>query len=128
MVPSKFNRYLNHFLEEKVPIGRYKNPVKCDATDLENIRYSNVVIQISDYKEALFNAKKDDFIYSDPPYHPMSTMANFTGYTKRGFGNNDQSELVKNFSVLNDRGCKVLLSNSDTSFIRRLYSDSSDYY
>jgi DNA adenine methylase len=113
-----------------VPIGKYKNPVICDATNLENVsnalRYSKAVIQISDYKEALFNAKKDDFIYLDSPYHPLSSTANFTGYTDYGFGNNDQLELAKIFVGLNDRGCKVLLSNSDTPFIRRLYSDFSD--
>lgn len=114
-----------------VPMRRYKNPIICDSTNLENVsnavRYSKAVIEISDYKEALFNAKKDDFIYLDPPYHPMSSTANFTGYTDSGFGDNDQLELAKIFVGLNDRGCKVLLSNSDTSFIRRLYSDFSDY-
>lgn len=114
-----------------VPIGRYKNSVICDVTNLENVsnalRYSKAVIQISDYKEALLNAKKGDFIYLDPPYHPMSSTANFTGYTHSGFGDNDQLELSKIFVGLNDRGCKVLLSNSGTSFIRTLYSDFSDH-
>jgi len=113
-------------------MGEYKNPLICDATNLENIsnalRYSKAIIQIADYKEALHNAKKDDFIYLDPPYHPMSSTANFTSYTNYGFGNNDQLALVKIFVALNDRGCKVLLSNSDTSFIRKLYSDFSDYF
>jgi DNA adenine methylase len=114
-----------------VPIGRYKNPVICDVTNLENVsnalRYSKAMIQVADYKKALHNAEKGDFIYLDPPYHPVSSTANFTGYTDYGFSNNDQSELVKIFVALNDRGCKVILSNSDTPFIRRLYSNFSDY-
>lgn len=73
------------------------------------------------------SAKKDDFIYLDPPYHPVSSTANFTSYTNSGFSDNDQSELAKIFVALNDRRCKVLLSNSETTFIRRLYSNFSDY-
>jgi DNA adenine methylase len=115
-----------------VPIGKYKNLVICDATNLENVsntlRYSKAVIQIRDYKEILINAKKGDFIYLDPPYHPTSSTANFTGYTESGFGDNEQLELAKTFVELNDRGCKVILSNSDTPFIRRLYSEFSDYF
>lgn len=114
-----------------VPIGRYKNPLICDGSNLENVsnalRYSKAVIQVSDYKEALLNAEKGDFIYLDPPYHPMSSTANFTGYTDCGFGDRDQSELAKIFVELNDRNCKVLLSNSDTPFIRRLYSDFANH-
>jgi len=114
-----------------VPIGRYKNPVICHATNLENVsnalRYSKAVIQVADYKAVLFNAKKDDFIYLDPPYHPTSSTANFTGYTDYGFSDKDQSELAKVFVELNDRNCKVLLSNSDTPFIRKLYSGFSSH-
>jgi len=114
-----------------VPMGRYKNPVICDGTNLENVstvlRYSKAVIQVADYREALHNTEKDDFIYLDPPYHPMSSTANFTGYTGYGFGDKDQSELAKVFAELNDRNCKVLLSDSDTQFIRKLYSGFSSY-
>jgi DNA adenine methylase len=114
-----------------VPIGRYKNPFICDVTNLENVsnalRYSKAVIQVADYKEALHIAEKDDFIYLDPPYHPVSSTANFTGYTNSGFDDNDQFELAKIFIALNDRGCKVVLSNSDTPVVRGLYSNFSDY-
>ena len=112
-----------------VPIGRYKNPLICDAGNLENIskalRYSKAVIKVKDYKHALVEVEEDDFIYLDPPYHPTSRTANFTGYSDSGFGDDDQLELSKTFSELNDKKCRVLLSNSDTALIRRLYSDFS---
>jgi DNA adenine methylase len=112
-----------------VPMGRYKNPLICDTNNLENVsnalRYSKASINVNDYKSALLKAEKDDFIYLDPPYHPTSPTANFTGYSDYGFGDNDQLQLAKLFVELNDRKCNVLLSNSDTPLIRKLYSDFS---
>jgi DNA adenine methylase len=114
-----------------VPMGRYKNPLICDSNNLGNIgnalRYSSAAINVSDYKDALLKTEKDDFIYLDPPYHPTSATANFTGYSNYGFGDNDQLELSKIFAELNYKKCKALLSNSDTPFIRKLYSDFSGY-
>jgi len=112
-------------------MGRYKNPLICDTNNLENVskalRHSKASIAVSDYKNALLQAEKDDFIYLDPPYHPTSSTANFTGYSDKGFGDYDQLELSKTFAKLDDARCKVMLSNSDTPFIRKLYSDFSNY-
>jgi DNA adenine methylase len=114
-----------------VPMGIYKNPLICDSNNLENIsnalKYSKASINVKDYKSALLKAEKDDFIYLDPPYHPTSRTANFTGYSDSGFGDDDQLELSEIFSGLNDKKCKVLLSNSDTTLIRKLYSGISTH-
>jgi DNA adenine methylase len=118
--------------EFNVPMGRYKKPVICDSENLRNI--SNVLLNsktylyLSNYRMVLIDkTKKDDFIYLDPPYDPISTTAKFTGYTKCGFTDKDQRDLSQIFLKLTDRGCKVLLSNSDTPFIRELYKDFSGY-
>jgi DNA adenine methylase len=114
-----------------VPMGRYKNPLICDNNNLENIsnalKYSKASINVKDYNSALLKAEKDDFIYLDPPYHPTSRTANFTGYSDSGFGDDDQLELSETFGELNDKKCKVLLSNSDTTLVRKLYSDFSSH-
>jgi DNA adenine methylase len=75
----------------------------------------------------LEHAKEGDFIYLDPPYSPVSSTAYFTNYTHTGFNNQDQKELLDVFTKLDDRGCKVLLTNSDTQFIKDLYSDFAKY-
>jgi DNA adenine methylase len=111
-----------------VPIGRYKNPVICDSDNLKKVsvalRYSKAQIQVSDYKVILLQkAEEDDFIYLDPPYNPTSSTASFTDYTNTGFNDNDQKELADVFKKLDNRKCKVLLSNSDTPLIRKLYCD-----
>jgi DNA adenine methylase len=111
-----------------VPWGKYKNPLICDSTNLRNVSLalnnSKIIIQVSDYKDILFqNAREGDFIYLDPPYNPVSSTSYFTNYTHTGFNNKDQQELATIFRKLDDRHCKVLLSNSNTQFIRELYSD-----
>ncbi len=111
-----------------VPIGSYKNPLICNSHNLKNVslalRYSKAIIQLSDYKQILLeNAREGDFVYLDPPFDPPSLTSSFTSYTTSGFTKTDQKELSDVFRELNDRKCKVLLSNSDTLFIRELYSE-----
>jgi DNA adenine methylase len=115
-----------------VPIGRYNNPLICDSNNLRHvslsIRYSKAMIELSDYKQILLeNAREGDFVYLDPPYNPVSSTASFTSYTNSGFTSTDQRELKDVFTELNDRKCKVLLSNSDTKLIRELYSEFAPF-
>jgi DNA adenine methylase len=110
-----------------VPLGSYKNPTICDSDNLRKVsvslHQSGAKINACDYKDSLLEAGKDDFIYLDPPYNPTSETASFTGYTKYGFTAKNQEELANTFKKLDKQGCMVLLSNSDTPFIRKLYSE-----
>jgi DNA adenine methylase len=113
-----------------VPIGKYKNPLICDTANLHKmsivLRQSGSYLEVIDYKKILVEkADKDDFVYLDPPFHPVSNTANFTSYTDNGFTFDHQKELAIIFKELTRRGCKLLLSNSNTEEIRRLYSDFS---
>jgi DNA adenine methylase len=114
-----------------VPMGRYKNPMICDCRNLRKVgtalRDSNAKIQAIDYTDALLRAEEGDFIYLDPPYDPLSGTAYFTHYTHNGFTEQDQRKLAKVFATLNERKCKILLSNSDTQLVRNLYKDFAKY-
>ena len=68
-------------------------------------------------------AKKGDFVYFDPPYYPVSKTSSFTSYTKKSFLEKEQIDLRDTFVELTKRGCFVMLSNSDTPFINKIYSD-----
>jgi len=70
-----------------------------------------------------FVPKKGDFIYFDPPYHPLSKTSSFTGYGVNGFSEDEQVRLHRVYSELDKRGCFVMLSNSATDFIYNLYHD-----
>jgi len=106
-----------------VPFGGYKNPLICNKENLRavsrTLQYVN--IKLDDFKVCLNFARKDDFIYFDPPYQPLSQTASFTGYTKDLFKEADQERLAEAFRKLDKKGCKVMLSNSDTKFVRGLY-------
>ena len=61
--------------------------------------------------------KKGDFVYLDPPYDETYGVYIEDFYEKE---NNEFMELVKK---LIDRDCLVMISNSDTEYIRDLYKD-----
>jgi DNA adenine methylase len=109
-----------------VPMGRYKNPKICDP-DL--LRAASVALQNATIIEQPFAQilntfpSPQDFVYFDPPYHPLSETSNFTGYSRSSFAEADQIQLRDTFATLSAQGIKVALSNSDSPFIRELYQD-----
>ena len=107
-----------------VPFGRYKNPLICDENNLRKASEAlqEITITYRDYKDVLKLAKIGDFIYFDPPYYPLNPTSSFTAYTAKGFFEKEQIELRDTFVKLHERGCFVMLSNSDTPFINELYS------
>jgi DNA adenine methylase len=108
-----------------VPFGRYKNPQICNELGLRaaSSALQGVRVERRNYEHVLETAKRGDFLYFDPPYHPVSATANFTSYTAGAFSEADQRRLADAFRELADRGCKVMLSNSDAPLIRELYAD-----
>jgi len=107
-----------------VPYGN-RNAKIYDADNLRRISsiLKGVDIVAEGYDKTLEKCSTGDFVYLDPPYNPLSKTANFTKYTKQPFDNDDQLNLSSYFARLTILGCKVMLSNSDTSLIRQLYSD-----
>jgi len=108
-----------------VPIGSYKNPDIVQEEKLKSIAnlIKNAKIKVMNYDEILDKTKKGDFIYFDPPYHPLDNKNSFTTYTKNDFKEEEQIKLANVFKKLHEKGCYVMLSNSDTKFIRELYKD-----
>ncbi|MEB3195864.1 MAG: DNA adenine methylase [Candidatus Sericytochromatia bacterium] len=108
-----------------VPFGRYKNPQICNEVGLRaaSAALRGTGLAHQGYEQVLLRARRGDFIYFDPPYHPVSSTANFTGYTAGAFDARDQRQLAEVFRTLSLRGCKVMLSNSDTPYIQELYRD-----
>ena len=110
-----------------VPFGRYRNPNILDEVVLKAVsdylKKAQVTILNVDFAEAVKDAKKGDFVYLDPPYDPVSNTASFTGYDVNGFNQKAQERLKEVFDDLTERGCFVMMSNSDTKFIRNLYEE-----
>jgi DNA adenine methylase len=112
--------------EFNVPIGKYKNPKICNPVLLRSVSAAlqNAQINVRPFEDILnYVNSSDDFVYFDPPYHPLSPTSNFTAYSRYSFSQDDQIRLKEVFAELAERGVKVMLSNSDCKFIRTLYSD-----
>jgi len=108
-----------------VPMGSYKNPSIVMEKELREISklLKDVEIKIMNFEEITKLTKKGDFIYFDPPYYPLKKGKSFTTYTAGNFLEKEQEQLKKVFSKLDKKGCKVMLSNSDTKFIKDLYKE-----
>ena len=105
-----------------VPFGQHKKFSVNEAGILATSKIlKKTKIEHTDFTQVLQNAKKGDFVYFDPPYYPLNTGSNFTTYTKENFLEKEQEELKKTFKKLDARGCILMLSNSDTPYIRNLY-------
>lgn len=103
-----------------VPLGDYKSP---DIEQEENIiachkRLQKTKILCSDFEK--INPKKRDFVYFDPPYHPIDKTS-FTKYTRADFSKNEQIRLAQFIKKLSQSGVYIMLSNSKTKFVESLY-------
>ncbi len=110
--------------EFNVPLGSAEKPAICQPAVLRACHWAlqGVTIRQRDFRE--LDAGAGDFVYCDPPYHPLAG-GSFTDYAKDGFGESEQIALRDLCLVLCRRGVKLMLSNSDTKFIRALYADAA---
>lgn len=108
-----------------VPYGKYKNPKICDEVGLraasEALKKADILC--GDYLLVLERyAQAGDFVFLDPPYLPISEYADFKRYTKEQFYEEDHVELAKMVMTLHERGCHVVLTNSNHPLVHELYA------
>lgn len=112
-----------------VPMGRYKHPTICDEElilrDSELLKSVDMVILNKGYTvvEEQLSETHPNFIYFDPPYRPVSPTSYFKEYSKFPFGDVQQEELKAFCDKLTQKGCKLMLSNSDSK-----NDDGSSYF
>ena len=109
-----------------VPLGRYTNPNIVNRENLitasKFLQSEKIKISCRDFESILKDTKKGDFVYFDPPYQPVSDTANFTSYTHRDFTEDDLQRLADLANQLNSKGAHVLLSNSNTKIVKKIFS------
>ena len=109
--------------EFNVPIGSYSRP---NIVQEDKIRACHLVLKNTSIEHRGFEQiqpQSGDFVYFDPPYHPAEPT-HFTSYTSNNFGERDQQRLRDFALALHEQGVLVMLSNSDTPFIREIYKSS----
>lgn len=109
--------------EFNVPMGKYANPGICaeDNIHLCSKALQKATIQFKDYHK--IEPLEGDFVYFDPPYHPVNDTS-FTDYATGGFTEKDQKELSEFCMKLHKQGVKLMVSNSNTEFIKNLFKSS----
>ena len=108
-----------------VPYGKYANPRICDEEGLKaaSEALKKAEILCGDYLLVLDHyAQAGDFVFLDPPYLPISEYADFKRYTKEQFYEEDHVELAKMIMRLQERGCHVVLTNSNHPLVHELYA------
>lgn len=116
--------------EYNIPFGKYENPNICDQDNLfaASLALKGVKILSVDFESSVGMAKKGDFVYFDPPYLPKSKTANFTSYTKEGFGVEDHRRLAACARRLKERGVHVVISESDSELVREIFADGFELH
>lgn len=88
------------------------------------LKTSRVKILNVDFEKACSTAKIGDFIFFDPPYDNLTEEnKTFNGYSKEQFTRSDQIRLRDLAVELKNKGCYVMLTNHNTTFINDLYKD-----
>ena len=108
-----------------VPFGKYKNPKICDEDGLRaaSNALKKAEIVCGDYLIVLERyAQPGDFVFLDPPYLPISEYSDFKRYTKEQFYEEDHVELAKMVMTLHERGCHIVLTNSNHPLVHELYA------
>ncbi|MCX7838440.1 MAG: DNA adenine methylase [Anaerolineae bacterium] len=109
-----------------VPFGRYKSPQYCDKENLYAVSQAlrHIKIICAPFETVLERAQPGDLVYFDPPYVPLSPTSNFTSYHANGFSVEDQKRLRDVCIELTKQNVNVMVSNSNVSTIRALYTSS----
>lgn len=117
---------VNHSGQFNVPFARYKSlalpsdKILTEASDA--LRSSKLIC--ADFEEVLRKySESDDFVFLDPPYPAVSKYSDFNRYTKNFFTKDDHRRLGKLVLDLDDKGCKIVITNAEHPLIREIYSD-----
>jgi len=115
---------VNRSNQFNVPFGRYTNPTICDAANLRACAQAlaRADLAVEGFEQVVDRAERNDFVYFDPPYVPLSTTSSFTSYTSHGFDQDSQERLRDVAAALKRRGVHVLVSNSSAPVVRQMYA------
>jgi DNA adenine methylase len=108
-----------------VPMGKYKDPKICDESAIALISDALKDVHLAPFtiKEwaKFIRPEPGDFVYLDPPYDVLPGKQSFTAYKGGGFDKKDQELVASIYRDLDRRGVKLMLSNSDTDYVRSLF-------
>jgi DNA adenine methylase len=107
----------------KTSSGKTPNIIQKDLIREMSKFLKTVQFHCGDYKDCLVNAKAGDVIFFDPPYMTAANIKTkgFVDYQKEGWTKDDLISLKAVCDDLVSKGCKVVITNNDTEFVRDLF-------
>lgn len=84
---------------------------------------ANAEIRISDFEALIDEAKRNDFVFADPPYTVRHNLNAFVKYNEKLFSWDDQVRLAKALARARDRGAKIVSTNANHQSVRDLYEE-----
>lgn len=114
------------------PMGRYRNPLICDETNIKEIHEylsnpeNHIEIMNGSYEDAIKKAKDGDAIYIDPPYD-YEDDDSFTKYQMAGFSFADFQKLKEKCDKAVNKGAFVIISNNATTKVMKLFEEDPKY-
>lgn len=107
----------------KTSSGKTPNIIQKDLIREMSKFLKTVQFHCADYRDCLVNAKAGDVIFFDPPYMTAANIKTkgFVDYQKEGWTKDDLISLKAVCDDLVSKGCKVIITNNDTEFVRDLF-------
>ncbi len=109
-----------------VPFGKFKAPY-FPAAEMRAFHEKSQRAEFvcADFRSVMKAAKKNDVVYCDPPYVPLTATASFTAYARSAIGPTEQFDLAAAADALRRKDVPVLISNHDTPITRELYQSAA---
>lgn len=106
-----------------VPYGIYDRRYY-DSQNFEaiSLALSKAEIKSGDFELCLYGISETDFVYFDPPYYKLGGYSDFNRYTSHQFREKDHFRLAALCRELDSKGIRWAVSNSDTDFVKNLFS------
>jgi DNA adenine methylase len=107
-----------------IPYGKRN----CPTLELDNIinlskSLNEVIFTSNSFEVFCSSIENNSVVYLDPPYIPLSNTASFKTYLKEGFNLESHQELRNIMTGLSNKGCYVLMSNSDSEVTKEIYGN-----
>jgi len=112
-----------------VPYGAYERRYY-DAENIEavSLMLQSTAIKSGDFEFGIDGIREGDFVYFDPPYYKLGGYSDFNRYTSKQFREKDHFRLAALCRELDAKGVKWAVSNSNTDFVKDLFSGFQIHY
>jgi DNA adenine methylase len=115
---------VNHEGQFNVPKGT-RDSVLFETDDFQETSdvLQSAEIRVCDFQKLVDEAKRNDFIFADPPYTVRHNLNGFIKYNENLFSWYDQVRLADALQCAKKRGVKIVCTNANHESVREIYRE-----